>query len=67
MAEGSMGKKKGHLRVTIDVEINEELLDTMKEGMANLGQHMPKMMRRADSTDEASNRAGYSFLLIFPF
>lgn len=51
MAEGSMGKKKGHLRVTIDVEINEELLDTMKEGMANLGQHMPKMMRRADSTD----------------
>jgi hypothetical protein len=35
-------EKKGHVRVTVDVEINEALMEMMKEGMKN----MPPMMRR---------------------
>ena len=36
-------EKKGHVRVTVDVEINDALMEMMKEGMKN----MPgPMMRR---------------------
>jgi hypothetical protein len=36
-------EKKGHVRVTVDVEINEALMEMMKEGMKNMP---PMMMRR---------------------
>lgn len=35
-------EKKGMVKFTVEVEINEALMDMMKEGMKN----MPAMMRR---------------------
>jgi len=37
-------EKKGHVRFTVDVEINEALMEMMKEGMKNMPG--PMMMRR---------------------
>ena len=36
-------EKKGHVRVTLDVEINAALMDMLKEGMENMP-HMIQMM-----------------------
>lgn len=33
-------EKKGHVRISIDIEISESLMEMAKEGMANI----PKMM-----------------------
>ena len=47
-----MGEKKGHLRVTIDVEVNEALMDSMKENIANISQHLPMMGKRKEKMGE---------------
>ena len=39
----------GKVKITIDVEINETLMDLAKEGMAN----MPKMMERMRKKNES--------------
>jgi hypothetical protein len=36
-------EKKGHVKFTVEVEINEALMEMMKEGMKNMP---PMMMRR---------------------
>ena len=36
-------EKKGHVKVTLDVEINAALMDMLKEGMENMP-HMIQMM-----------------------
>jgi hypothetical protein len=36
-------EKKGHVKVTLDVEINAALMDMLKEGMENMP-HMVQMM-----------------------
>ncbi len=41
---GTMGGKKGHARITIDVEINEELMEAVKEGMSKMHWKMGDMM-----------------------
>ena len=38
--------KKGRCKVTIEVEVNEELMDLMKETMSKMQWKMPKMMKR---------------------
>ena len=48
-----MGERAGRLRVTLDVEVNEELLTAAKDSMANIGHSIPemaKMMRRSGET-----------------
>jgi hypothetical protein len=40
--------KKGHARITIDVEINEGLMDVIKEGMSKMHWKMPEMMKRSE-------------------
>jgi len=35
--------KKGHVKITIEAEINEPLMEMLKEGMAN----MPHLMQQA--------------------
>lgn len=42
----TMGEKKGHMKVTIEVEINEELMGMAKEAMSQMSTHLPEMMRR---------------------
>jgi hypothetical protein len=39
-------EKKGHFKVTIEVEVNEELMDLMKETMSKMHWKMPEMMKR---------------------
>jgi len=39
-------EKKGRFKVTIDVEVNEELMDLMKETMSKMHWKMPEIMKR---------------------
>jgi post-segregation antitoxin (ccd killing protein) len=50
MAE--MGEKKGKMKVTVEVEINEELVELAKEATAQMSQHMPEMLRRGNTTQQ---------------
>ena len=40
--------KKGKLKVTLEVEVNEELMDLVKEGMSKMHLKMPEMMKRGE-------------------
>jgi hypothetical protein len=42
------GEKKGKMKITIEVEVNEELMGMAKEAMAQMSQHMPDMLRRGN-------------------
>jgi hypothetical protein len=39
-------EKKGHFKVTIDVEVNEELMAVMKEAISKMHWKIPEMMKR---------------------
>ena len=39
-------EKKGKMKVTLEVEINEELMNIMKEGISKMHLKMPEMMKR---------------------
>jgi len=41
-------EKKGKLKVTLEVEINEELMGVMKEGISKMRWKMPEMMKRGE-------------------
>jgi len=40
-----MAEKKGKLKVTIEVEVNEELMDLAKESMSKMSLKIPEIMR----------------------
>ncbi|MGD0643316.1 MAG: hypothetical protein ABSA75_00230 [Candidatus Bathyarchaeia archaeon] len=40
-----MNEKKGHLKVTIELEVNEELMHVVKEAMSKASMRLPEMMR----------------------
>jgi hypothetical protein len=41
--------KKGHARITIDIEINEGLMEAVKEGMSKMHwKMMPDMMKKEE-------------------
>jgi len=44
MAE--MGEKKGKLKVTVELEVNEELMAVVKEAMSKASIRIPEMMKR---------------------
>jgi len=44
MAE--MNEKKGKLKLTLEVEVNEELMDLAKDAMSKMSIKMPEMMKR---------------------
>jgi hypothetical protein len=41
-------EKKGKMKVTLEVEINEELMNVMKEGISKMHLKMPEMMKREE-------------------
>jgi hypothetical protein len=41
-------EKKGKLKMTFEVEINEELMDVMKEGMSKMHWKIPEIMKRGE-------------------
>jgi len=38
--------KKGKLKVTIEVEVNEQLMEMMKEAMSKMHWKIPEIMKR---------------------
>ena len=40
--------KKGKMKVTLEVEINEELMDIMKEGISKMHWRIPEIMKRTE-------------------
>ena len=36
-------EKKGHVKITIDIEVNEEIMSIMKEGIEKLPEMVPKL------------------------
>ena len=45
---GLEADKKGRMKVTLEVEINETLMDAVKEGMSKMHWKMPEMMKREE-------------------
>jgi hypothetical protein len=41
-----MPDKKGKLKVTIELEVNEELMDVVKDAMSKASSRIPEMMKR---------------------
>ncbi len=41
-------EKKGHLKVTIDIEINEALMDVMEESIAKVPERMMKRFQKGE-------------------
>ncbi len=41
-------EKKGRMKVTFEMEINEALMDAIKEGMSKMHWKMPEMMKREE-------------------
>jgi hypothetical protein len=47
-----ISEKKGKMKLTVEVEINDELMGLAKEAMAQMSQHMPEMMRRGNKSQQ---------------
>jgi ribosomal protein L16/L10AE len=43
-----MANKKGHMKLTVEVEVNEELMDVAKEAMSQMSSKLPEIMRRGN-------------------
>jgi hypothetical protein len=41
-----MPDKKGKLKVTVELEVNEELMDVVKDAMSKASSKIPEMIRR---------------------
>jgi len=41
-------EKKGRVKVTLEVEINEELMGVMKEGISKMHWKIPELMKRGE-------------------
>ena len=41
-------EKKGRMKVTIEVEVNEELMDLMKDAISKMRLKMPEMWKRKE-------------------
>ncbi len=39
-------EKKGRMKVTIELEVNEQLMDLVKEAMSKMSSRIPEMMSR---------------------
>ena len=45
-------EKKGHLKVTFEVEMNKEFMDVMKEAITKMPMKMSDMMKRNDDKEK---------------
>jgi hypothetical protein len=45
-------EKPGKMKVTVELEVNEELMNVIKEGMANMGSKIPEMMKGSKENKE---------------
>jgi len=47
-------EKKGRLKLTVELEVNEELMDAVKDAMAKASTKLPEIMRRSGSSEKAA-------------
>jgi chemotaxis protein CheY-P-specific phosphatase CheC len=45
-------EKKGHMKITIEVEVNEMLIDTVKEAISQMSSALPAMMKHRKEEKE---------------
>lgn len=45
-------EKKGRMKLTVEVEVNEELMAVVKDAMSKASSRMPEMMRRGGSENK---------------
>jgi hypothetical protein len=45
MTESMMPEKSGKLKVTVELEVNDELMGVVKEAMSKASAKLPEMMR----------------------
>ena len=43
-------EKKGRMKMTIELEINEGLMEAIKEGMTKMHWKIPEMMKRGEES-----------------
>ncbi|MGE5556840.1 MAG: hypothetical protein ACM3UY_11380 [Methanocella sp.] len=44
-----MTDKSGKMKLTVEVEVNEQLMDVVKEAMSKASSKLPEMMKRGGS------------------
>lgn len=47
-----MAEKKGRLKLTVEVEVNEELMDVVKDAVSKALTKIPEMMRRGGAENK---------------
>jgi hypothetical protein len=47
-----MMDKKGKMKVTIELEVNEELMDVFKDAMSKASAKIPEMMKRGNENKQ---------------
>jgi ribosomal protein L16/L10AE len=51
MTETMMPAKSGKLKMTIELEVNDELMDVVKEAMSKASTKIPEMMRSSEKKE----------------
>jgi len=52
MTETMMGDKSGKLKVTVELEVNDELMGVVKEAISKAGSKLPEMMRSGGGAEK---------------
>ena len=47
-----MNEKKGKMKLTVEVEVNEELMAVVKDAMSKASNKLPEMMRQGGSENK---------------
>jgi hypothetical protein len=47
-----MAEKKGRLKLTVEVEVNDELMDLAKDAMSKMSSKLPEMMKRGGAENK---------------
>ncbi len=47
-----MAEKKGRLKLTVEIEVNEELMEVAKDAMSKMSSKIPDMMRRGGAENK---------------
>jgi hypothetical protein len=51
-----MNEKKGKLKVTVELEVNEELMDVVKDAMSKASAKIPGLMKRGGGYGESEKK-----------
>jgi hypothetical protein len=49
-------EKKGHLRLTVELEVNDELMDVVRDAVSKASTRLPELMRRGGTEKTSSSK-----------